>query len=290
MMLRGINAGFGNPLMAEFAGLEAYAFQLVRQDLYAHQQSVNTPVLVAEFVDVPLVPLFLIGGGHIEHADGSGRLEPHELAAWVGETIDAATQVGLTNYLFEIGNEPDLAHPDYAEHPEDFAEAIRQCHETARGQGFFGPIVSGGISNLNERGFQYLADLMATGVLPHDMIIGFHRYPESGRLHLAPHQGFYSREEEWELLKDLTHPYQVACTEFGYSTFTEQRGHTRTDAEVAMSVLWDLRFYEERSTTLAAVYQLNDGPTDDAESRYGVRAFDGTWKLVAEAIRQRYGT
>jgi len=282
-----INAGFGEPISHEFFGLSTYGFTRVRQDLYAHGIS-QVPTLIAEFVEAPVKPLFLIGGGHIQHPNG-GRLEPHELALWTAEVVDMARDLGLTNYLIEIGNEPDLAHPDYANYPEDFAEAVLQCYNAACAGGFRGSLISGGISNLNERGFSYLARMLNTNRIPPDAIIGFHRYPESGRLHLAPHQGYHSREDEWEMLMDLTKGYTVACTEFGYSTFTEERGHTRTDQEVAVSIPWDLNFYAHRSTSLAAVYQLNDGPEDNVEGRYGIRTFEGTWKPVAEAIRETYG-
>jgi hypothetical protein len=288
-MIIGLNAGFGDPLEHEFQGIASYGFQLVRQDLYASQDSTEVPHLISEWVGVPLKPLFLIGGGNMERKNSFNRLEPHELAAWVGDTIDIATYTGLKDYLLEIGNEPDIATAGYSEYPTDFAEAIRQCHEMARAHGYQGPIITGGISNLNERGFAYLAAMMESNLIPTDTIIGFHRYPETGRLHFAPHKGFHSREDEWEMLMDITGVHMVACTEFGYSTFTEKRGHTRTDEEVADSVLWDLNFYEEHEALLAAIYQLNDSQIDEPEGRYGVRTFDGKWKPVAEAVRDAYG-
>jgi hypothetical protein len=280
----GLNAGFGEPLAHELPTLAQYGFVRIRQDLYAANPA-TVPALVQEFVGAPVLPLFLIGGGHIEHADHSERLEPHELAAMTAQVVDVATGVGLGDYQIEIGNEPDIAHPGYAEHPEDFAEAMRQSAAAARAHGFTGPVLSGGVSNLNTRGLRYLARMLRVPTFPADVVVGFHRYPEAGRGALAPHRGFSSREDEWGALTGLTVGFALACTEFGYSTAHGER----TDELVTTSVLWDLDFYTARGVTMALVYQLNDGPGEDTDEKYGMRTFDGVWKPVAEQIRERYG-
>ena len=185
---------------------------------------------------------------------------------------------------------PDIAHPGYADHPEDFAEAIRQCLEAVRTNGFTGPLISGGISNLNTRGFRYLKRMLAASSMPlEDVVIGFHRYPEAGRGPLAPHDHFTSRDDEWFTLLNLIGHRGVACTEFGYHT-AKSAPLTLSNADVAKCVLWDLDFYDTRGVTLAVLYQLNDGPTEQWIDRYGVRTVDGTWKVVAERIRETYGS
>lgn len=281
----GLQAGFGAPLAAEFAGIAAHGFAAVRQDVYAVDPDA-APALVAECVGAPVRPLFLIGGGHIERSDGSGdRLEPYELAAMTAGIVEAAQIAGLDAYALEIGNEPDLAVAGYSERPEDFAEAVRQAHFAARAAGFAGAVISGGISNLNGRGFRYLARMLAAGALPDDVVIGMHRYPESHRGPLAPHLPWRSREDEWATLVELTPGRRRACTEFGYHT-----ADVLSDRGVAASVLWDLAFYEARGVELAVVYQLNDGPTASYLDHYGMRYLDGRWKPVAEAVRAVYGT
>jgi hypothetical protein len=282
----GLNAGFGDALAGEFPGLASHGFAVARQDLFAHDDPSRVAALVAEFVGAPVRPLFLIGGGHMQHADGT-RVTPAELAAWTRQVVETADDVGLLDYLIEIGNEPDIADRGYSHRPGDFADAVRQCHLVARSLGWHGPIVSGGVANLNRRGLAYLATVVPR--LPDDVIVGFHRYPPAGRGPLAPHDQFRSREDEWRALLDVVEGRAVACTEFGYHTATEPDGHTRTDAEVAESVLWDLAFYDERAVPVACVYQLNDGPTDTWIDRFGVRAFDGTWKPVADAVAATYG-
>lgn len=285
-MVVGLCAGFGASLAAEFAGLAAYKFAAARQDLYAGGDPAAVPALVQEFAGAPVAPLFLIGGGQICHADG-GRIEPHELAAMTGTVVQTAAAAGLTTYAIEIGNEPDIACAGYSEHPADFAEAIRQSLEAARAHGFLGPCITGGIANLNSRGFRYLADLLRAPSCPlAEITIGFHRYPEAGRGPFAPHDRYRSREDEWAAFAKIVGARPVACTEFGYHTAPSDP-FTLSNAEVADAVLWDLDFYEPRGVQLAILYQLNDGPTPTWIDRYGVRALDGVWKPVAEAVRDR---
>lgn len=287
-MLVGLQAGFGSSLAAEFAGIASYGFALVRQDLYAQHDDAIAQQLIVECVGAPITPLFLIGGGSIAYPDGS-RIEPHELAAMTTTVVQTAQAAGLTDYALEIGNEPDIACAGYANHPPDFAEAIRQCLDAAVTSGFHGPFISGGIANLNNRGLRYLHALLHAQAMPFtDVVIGFHRYPEAGRAMLAPHDQFRSRDEEWHALRSIVGTRPVACTEFGYHT-APSKPLTLSDDDVADAVLWDLNFYEERSVLYAVVYQLNDGPTDTWIDRYGVRALDGTWKVVAERIRDAYG-
>lgn len=285
----GLNAGFGDPLASELAGIAAHGFALVRQDVYAKSTDLNVD-LIREFVNAPLGAIFLIGGGKIQVSDGSRRIEPHELAQMTKSVVACANEVGLLDYAIEIGNEPDIAHPGYSERPQDFAEAIRQSHDAARQSGFTGEIISGGISNLNDRGLTYLDTMLDCESFP-AVTIGFHRYPEEGRGPRAPHDSFRSRDDEFGVLQHIADNAPVACTEFGYHT-AAARPLTLTDIAVAGCVLWDLAFYETRfdaNISLACVYQLNDGPTENYIDRYGIRYSNGNWKPVAQAIAAVYG-
>lgn len=277
-MRAGLQAGFGESLAADLAGIAEHGFQLIRQDLYAKTDAIDP--LVAEFDKTPLIPLFLIGGGRIAQREmPEKRLEPYELAEMTDLVVAVAREYGVHDYALEIGNEPDLSL--YERDPEDFAEAVRACHFAAREAGFEGPVLSGGISNLNTRGLKYLARMMASGRLPaDDLVIGFHRYPESGRGPLAPHQWFSSREDEWQTLLRISGARPTACTELGYHT-----QDILSDEGVARSVIWDLNFYEARGCLTAVVYQLNDGPSSSYLDHYGVRYLDGRWKPVAEAVK-----
>lgn len=290
-MVFGINAGFGDPIAGEFPLFAKLGVDVVRQDLFAHGDAAPIEALVAEFSNRPARALFMLAGGKMQIADGSNRIEPHVLAARARRVVEAAQAVGLQRYSLEVGNEPDIAHDGYASRPPDFAEAIRQVHAVVRPLGFAGDLISGGVSNLNERGLKYLQSMLAPPSVPADVVVGFHRYPETGRGSQAPHRGFESREEEFEALANLTSGRRVACTEFGYHTAEDRMGmfgsRRRSETEVAESVQFDLDFFGQRGVLLAALYQLNDGARDVAEERYGIRRTDGTLKPVADALVAR---
>lgn len=133
--------------------------------------------------------------------------------------------------------------------------------------------------------------MLATTVVPADVVVGFHRYPESGRGAAVPHKGFSSRDSEYKALERVCGNRPVACTEFGYHTAEDRVGafchRRRSDAEVADSVRWDLDFFSQRDVLLAALFQLRDGARDVAEERYGIRRVDGTLKPVADALIAR---
>jgi len=290
MTVLGINAGFGEPIAGEFPFFERIGVAAVRQDLFAHGETAPIEALVAEFSNRPMRALFMLAGGKMQAADGSNRIEPHVLAARARRAVEAARAAGLQQYSLEVGNEPDIAHDGYASRPQDFAEAVRQVHAAVRPLGFEGDIISGGVSNLNERGLEYLHSMLSAPAVPADVVIGFHRYPEAGRGAEAPHRGFESRDEEFEALAGLVGGRRVACTEFGYHTAEDRVGSLglrRSESEVADSVRWDLNFFAQRHVLVAAIYQLNDGTRDVAEERYGVRRLDGTLKPVAEMLSAR---
>jgi len=286
----GLNAGFGDPIKHELGLLTDLGFQIVRQDLYARFHDAPVQQLVSEFVGETISPLFLIGGGHIQRPDQTRRIEPDELATWARDAVRAAEAAGLATYAIEVGNEPDIAHRDYATRPQDFAVAVQQTHAAVRNEGFTGDVITGGIANLDRRGFRYLTGMMSTSIAD-DVVIGFHRYPERGKGPQAPHRGFTSREDEWSTLRGIVGSHRLACTEFGYNTAPEKtwfglRSRRRTDDEVAASVLWDFAFFRDHECELAILYQLNDGP--DATDRFGIRRVDGTLKPVAERIRAEF--
>src|SRR5262245_21646810 len=140
-----LNAGFGDPIQHELTLIGSLGFTLVRQDLFAHGDGAPIEALVAEFAGQALRPLFLLAGGKMQHDDGAGRIEPHELAARATRLVAAASACGLMSYAVEVGNEPDIANDDYASRPQDFAEAVRQSHEALRVAGFNGPVIRGGV-------------------------------------------------------------------------------------------------------------------------------------------------
>lgn len=287
-MLVGINAGFGAPLRGDRSFIESVGFSLVRQEFRAGFSDRLLARLIGEFAGRSLTLLALLGGGTNRTAAGA-RIEAHVFAALGARVVRVAQDVGVSRLLIEVGNEPDIGHPDYARRPRDFAAAVAQTHAAVRQAGFGGPVVSGGVSNLSRERLAYLEHV--AGGLPPDVVLGFHRYPR-GMGPERPHPGFDSRDDEWLRLRQIAGARAVACTEFGHHTARrrqERFGLLRcrrrvSDEEVADDILFDLRFFQDRGCLLAAIYQLNDGPTDTDIDRYGIRRADGSAKPAVAAI------
>ena len=107
-----------------------------------------------------------------------------------------------------------------------------------------------------------------------------------------PHPGFANRDAEWVRLQSIAAGRPVACTEFGHHTANRRylflgfipRRKRLSDEEVAEHIVFDLTYFRDRGSLLAAVYQLNDGLTDTAIDRYGIRRADGTPTPAATEI------
>jgi hypothetical protein len=286
-MLVGVNAGFGLPLGADADFIHSIGCAVVRQEFRFEIDDATLALLMADISGQPLRLLALLGGGTNSKVGGS-RIEPHEFAALGTRVATAAASAGLADMLIEVGNEPDIGNVDYKTRPSDFADAIRQTHLAVRAAGFLGRVLTGGISNLSPERLNYLGQVVTAGI-PLDVVIGFHRYPHGLGPKVA-HPGFASRDAEWARLQSIAAGRPVACTEFGHHT--ARRKHLffglikkrLSDETVAEHITFDLAYFRDRGCLLAAVYQLNDGPTDTPVDRYGIRRADGTPKPAAAAI------
>ena len=130
-----LNAGFGDPIEHELALIASLGFTVVRQDLFAHGDGAPIEALVAEFAGQTVRPLFLLAGGKMEHDDGAGRIEPHELAARATRLVAAANACALVLYAVEVGQRTGYRQRRLRSRPQDFAEAVRQSHEALRAAG-----------------------------------------------------------------------------------------------------------------------------------------------------------
>ena len=287
-MLVGLNAGFGRTLAADWPFISSTGFAVVRQEFRLDVDAATLHRLTAEFVGRPMRLLALLGGGKNQTA-GGGRIEPHQFATLGARVVKSAADVGLRDMLIEVGNEPDIGHPDYAKRPRDFATAVAQTHAAVRQAGHTGVVISGGVSNLSRERLDYLERVVSH--LSPDIVVGFHRYPH-GLGPRQPHPGFANRDAEWARLKQITGGRQVACTEVGHHTAPRRFGRLGlirrrrrvSDEAVADHIVFDLTYFRERGCLLSAVYQLNDGPTDRPIDRYGIRRTDGTPKPAVAAI------
>jgi hypothetical protein len=287
-MWLGINAGFGAPLGPALDFVESVGFHCVRQEFRADAGDRHIASLVSEFAGRRTKLLALLGGGTNRTPSGR-RIEPQVFATLGARVVHVAASLGV-DPIVEIGNEPDIGHPDYASRPADFAAALSLTHAAMRRQGFRGAVVSGGISNLSRERLDYLAAVVREGIPP-DVILGFHRYPRGLSAEVS-HPGFADREAEWDRLLDVAGSRDVACTEVGHHTAPRGRRrfglfgrhHRLTAQEAARDLMFDLEFFRDRGCLMTAVYQLNDGPGDQPVDRYGIQDANGRPKAVVAQI------
>ena len=98
------------------------------------------------------------------------------------------------------------------------------------------------------------------------------------------HDRFATRETEVAQLRALIGNRPFGVSEFGYPTnrhgwgpFTSQI----TPDQAAILIRAEIAFWARVGARWSVIFQLNDGPTEMRENRFGIRAFDGTWKPAA---------
>lgn len=191
---------------------------------------------------------------------------------------DASQMDGIHGGVnIEIRSEPDI----HGISPDDYRLQIEAAYSEARQRGLI--LWAGTVSNLNERGIEYLRALRPQD-WPADLPVSVHWYPH-GRSPLDPHPGFATREAEVAALKDIIGDRPWGVSEMGYHTgrnlclgFWPWRW---SDADVARHAEFEWKFWAHHGARFAVWYQLADGPEDTKEHLYGIRRTDGTWKPVA---------
>jgi hypothetical protein len=263
-MIRGLQAGFGSPIGDEtLADLRRLGVVLLRLDCQ-HQSPEQVLALQTEASNHGFFTLLIVS-------------QPQEVTM-----LPSGSQV-------EVENEPDLADTP----PEAYVEKVKAICEVATPMGItvWAPVVS----NLNERGLEYLASVMP--MMPPEVKISVHRYPHDTFFRdgpKVPHDKFASREEEIATLRILIGDRAWGVSEFGYHTAPRKKSvgnipirvRQWTDFQVHQHVQWEWAFWERMDAEFAILYQINDGVDPNvANDRYGIRRVDGSWKSVAATFR-----
>jgi hypothetical protein len=112
---------------------------------------------------------------------------------------------------------------------------------------------------------------------------------------LFPDRGFQHRSSGIRRLRELIGSRPWAVSEFGYHTSLRPHanwllglfgGRQRwTDADVARMVRWEWAFWQSAGAEFATLHRLDDGPSDAALDRYGIRRIDGSLKPVAWTLQ-----
>jgi len=180
----------------------------------------------------------------------------------------------------EFGNEPD---GDIE--PKEYRRELEAACRLADVQGI--KLWAPAISNLDEDSLQWLNDVRDAGATPGWPAglygLSVHRYGDGTFDH--PHRGFSSRGREVYWLKLAMRagmPFLVS--EFGYPTIDDL-----TDADQAARIRQEWAFWQQQGAEAAVLFQINDGPVDHREHRYGIRRChpDGTlgdWKPSAYTV------
>lgn len=269
-MLKGLNAGFGELLGHHHADLERLRPELIRNEVNFHFTDDHIRRQLQEFVGKPY-QLLIILQGDIGLKPG---VTPEQYGLFTHRVLNLCGEVGLVPWALEVGNEPDLgwsAIPEWWEFwkPDRramFADCCRMVHETARGRGYEGHIISGGISSQGglkrpERGIRYLEG-MDWSSLPQDMVVGWHSYDNWARSNL-------------DRVRDITGGRQIAHTEGSYN------GGSGLDEVDAVLVAEDMDWWQSEGVICYCFYQLNDADPPDT---FGLRRVDETWKPQAYAF------
>lgn len=248
----GINAGFGETLQHEYAGLSQLGFTDIRQDLQRCTQP-QAEQLLAEGRKSTLRHLYVVTLSQL------ALLRPGERA--------------------ELWNEPDLNHIT----PEAYVDAWVKYAQPALDRGV--RVYASAISNLNARGFAWLRRAYELFPVP-PLFVSVHRYPDKTAQN--PHLPFPSRDAEVVALRRLIGDASIAVTEMGYHSALRWRWKilpTRwNDREVAENLRYEWQFWSTQiNVDTVYVYQLNDGPSWSAVDRYGIRRQNNTWKPAAFA-------
>jgi hypothetical protein len=176
----------------------------------------------------------------------------------------------------ELKNEPDLNGPTPAVYAQFVSEAAKIAHRGRQ------TLWVGAVSNLNRRGLEYLKNL---GELPADVGVSVHRYGDG--TFENPHDGFPSRDAEVAALRAIIGDRPFGVSEFGYPKHRYGWGPFSgqiTPEHAALFIRQEIAFWRRHGAAWSIVYQLNDGPTDSRADRYGIRAFDGTWRPAARVL------
>ncbi len=268
-------------LLQEIAG---FGFEVIRTDVPPEGP---LDQFVGDYASVPgLIPLFLL--------HNPARNEP---------LLDVALdRIGHDGFMIQVYNEPPgMDHVNLSE----YIKGILDVHRDCRARGFTGPILMGGLANPSLSNRDWLKT--ALEVMPQDVVVDEHRYSYKTQDDWRrPWPPFVDRQQEATSLAQIAGSRAMSLTETGWHTAAEMVGLSiepdgpdpdpfpdlvlpytirLTDEQCRDNLVKDFMLYSLAGYDLLCVYQLNDGEPDTAQSRYGIRRLDGSWKPQASAVK-----
>jgi hypothetical protein len=270
-----VNAGFGSPLtQATLAFIEQVGFHGPRQDVPVER---DAAALLANALGRATTT-----GPSPRSCVAIADPECRNLVISTMRVLDAVARLGAQDrVVVEIGNEPNLKVS-----AADYSEALRAivilCQRWPNVE-----IVTGGISNVGDRELAWLdavlgpLDVFLLANAP-KLGVAFHSYRD-GRSD-TPRPGFRSRGEEMEVLRIKARGRPLYHTEGGWSMVRRRRWpffwlwRGLGAREVGARWQEELRLLAAHDVRTACVYQINDGPTNTPDNRFGLRDYRGVPK------------
>lgn len=198
---------------------------------------------------------------HIINITKDSGLEPL-LIVWNADQLRELP----SNLMYELRNEPDLEGPD----PSSYRALMLEAAEVARMRDQI--LYVGVVSNLNDRGFDYLK---AIRPFPENVRVSIHRYGDG--TFENPHKGFESRHSEVKWLRETIGNRAFGVSEFGYPT--EGLGESKQ----AYQTQQEFEFWHGKAD-FACLYQLNDGPLKS--ETFGIRRYpDKSLKPNSQVVK-----
>jgi hypothetical protein len=288
-----LNAGFGDLLgNKRLEKIASLGFTGIREGSDGSLKSYLAVVKELGEFEI-LSPIFLFGGGYMEYAT------PEMFYTY---TTQVAKMIKINGYFqgvpvyFEIGNEPDIAVPQWRQNPKHLADTFWEVYQAVKSIHGEIELITGGISNLHDHGLDWLEEFLLAGV-PAKAIIGFHRYP-NGYMIEKPHDGFASREHEMNRLQALADGRRLLCTETGASQGPHKQAKKfplcflndsvwLDEEEQAEAFKTEWNFYRRRGVLGMAWYQHRDGQhKNNILSHYGIYTSTEEEKLICGQIRE----
>jgi hypothetical protein len=270
-MLRGLQLGFGEVLPdALLDQVQALGVQCAR--VKPGRTAAETETIVRQVAARGMRPLVIV----------------QSIQDIFDIPIDVACDV-------ELDNEPDIGieHAGQPVHSYEYRARIAEAHAaiwSRRSDGQDIRLWVGSASNFNERGLNWIDSIMPA--VRSNVGVSIHWYPHGTDPH-GRHPGFSSRLEEVRTFFRIIGARQWAITETGWHTapmvsgWLFKRATRRTDEQVAAAASQEFTRWAACGASFAVLYQVNDGPTETAGDRYGIRRTDGTLKPVAQIFMRQ---
>lgn len=260
-----LNAGFGSPIgPSDLAWIKSLGYDGIRQDIHHSTQG----SLAAEIHDAGLSMILILDPATWTPPDSAS------LPSLVRSVLDSTNG---TPVVFEIGNELDGVMD-----PEIYARAFNWAWQSIMMAAPSSTVLTAGIRNTGIDPVSWLKRVLSTGLVPPDPSIGLGYHTYRATPPGVPVEGYDTREQEFSTLRWIANGRPLWNTEIGWSTATRKKkgcsgwfGGTwhYTDDQVASFLSYELQVNRDQGALSTVVFQLNDGPNDENEHRFGIRDY-----------------